>query len=174
MKSRFPKLFLLILAPFGFLFGQASASEDFTFQVELTSIRDSGIVKLMEKKYPQFGHIAKQLWRFFLPDHTDSDIIAVFDTDSCLIAPPSLRNLIIAPEKEDEKNTIDKSSMHEVSKMEEVKKHEKYLTEKIETRKREISEELKVSNESEEFIRDSQIMKYRVKTGTKIAYFRLL
>jgi len=60
MKSRFPKLFLLILAPFGFLFGQASASEDFTFQVELTSIRDSGIVKLMEKKYPQFGLMFNQ------------------------------------------------------------------------------------------------------------------
>ena len=60
MKSRYLSLLLLWLKPFGFLFGQASASEDFTFQIELSSIRDSGIVKLMEKKYPQFSLMFNQ------------------------------------------------------------------------------------------------------------------
>ena len=51
MKSRYLSLFLLCLTPFAFLFGQTA--EDFSFRVDITSIRESGFMKLLEKKFPQ-------------------------------------------------------------------------------------------------------------------------
>jgi thiol-disulfide isomerase/thioredoxin len=51
MKSRYLSLLLLCLTPFSFLFGQPS--EDFTFRVDITSIRESGFMKLLEAKFPQ-------------------------------------------------------------------------------------------------------------------------
>ncbi len=52
MKSRyFPTLLLLCLSPFVVLSGKPS--EDFSFRVDITSIRDSGFMKLLEKKFPQ-------------------------------------------------------------------------------------------------------------------------
>jgi thiol-disulfide isomerase/thioredoxin len=51
MKSRYLSLFLLCLTPFAFLFGQPA--EDFTFRVDITSIRESGFMKLVEAKFPQ-------------------------------------------------------------------------------------------------------------------------
>ena len=52
MKSRyFPPLLLLCLSPFVVLSGKPS--EDFSFRVDITSIRDSGFMKLLEKKFPQ-------------------------------------------------------------------------------------------------------------------------
>lgn len=51
MKSRYLSLLLLCLSPFAFLFGQPS--EDFSFRVDITSIRESGFMKILEKKFPQ-------------------------------------------------------------------------------------------------------------------------
>ena len=51
MKSCYFPLLFLILTPFGFLFGQPA--EDFTFRVDITSIRESGFMKLVEEKFPQ-------------------------------------------------------------------------------------------------------------------------
>ena len=51
MKSRYLSLLLLCLTPFAFLFGQTA--EDFSFRVDITSIRESGFMKLLEKKFPQ-------------------------------------------------------------------------------------------------------------------------
>jgi thiol-disulfide isomerase/thioredoxin len=57
MKSRCFSLLFLFLTPFGFLNGQAakgsSTSDDFTFRVDITSIRESGFMKLVEEKFPQ-------------------------------------------------------------------------------------------------------------------------
>jgi thiol-disulfide isomerase/thioredoxin len=43
-------LSLLILAPLGLLFGKPA--EDFTFRVDITSIMESGFVKIVEEKFP--------------------------------------------------------------------------------------------------------------------------
>lgn len=51
MKSRYFSLLLLCLSSFSFLCGKPS--EDFSFRVDITSIRDSGFMKLLEKKFPQ-------------------------------------------------------------------------------------------------------------------------
>jgi thiol-disulfide isomerase/thioredoxin len=51
MKSRALSLLLLCLTPFAFLWGQTT--EDFSFRVDITSIRESGFMKLLEKKFPQ-------------------------------------------------------------------------------------------------------------------------
>ena len=51
MKSRYFSLLLLCLSSFSFLFGKPS--EDFSFRVDITSIRESGFMKLLEKKFPQ-------------------------------------------------------------------------------------------------------------------------
>ena len=51
MKSRYLSLLLLCLTPFAFIFGQPA--EDFTFRVDITSIRESGFMKLLEEKFPQ-------------------------------------------------------------------------------------------------------------------------
>ena len=51
MKSRYFSLLLLCLSPFVVLSGKPS--EDFSFRVDITSIRDSGFMKLLEKKFPQ-------------------------------------------------------------------------------------------------------------------------
>ena len=51
MKSRHLSLLLLCLTPFAFLFGQPA--EDFSFRVDVTSIRESGFMKLLEAKFPQ-------------------------------------------------------------------------------------------------------------------------
>ncbi|MBT3637897.1 MAG: TlpA family protein disulfide reductase [Opitutae bacterium] len=51
MNSRYLSLLLLCLTPFAFLFGQPP--EDFSFRVDISSIRESGFMKLLEKKFPQ-------------------------------------------------------------------------------------------------------------------------
>ena len=51
MKSRYFSLLLLCLSSFSFLSGKPS--EDFSFRVDITSIRESGFMKLLEKKFPQ-------------------------------------------------------------------------------------------------------------------------
>jgi thiol-disulfide isomerase/thioredoxin len=51
MKSRALSLLLLCLTPFAFLSGQPS--EDFSFRIDITSIRASGFMKLLEEKFPQ-------------------------------------------------------------------------------------------------------------------------
>ena len=60
MKSRFLSILVLCLSPLCFFCGQASAAEDFTVQINLSSIRESGFVKMMEKKYPQFALMFEQ------------------------------------------------------------------------------------------------------------------
>jgi hypothetical protein len=51
MKSRYLSLLLLCLTPFAFLWGQTT--EDFSIRVDITSIRESGFMKLLEAKFPQ-------------------------------------------------------------------------------------------------------------------------
>ena len=51
MKSRALSLLLLCLTPFAFLSGQSS--EDFSFRIDVSSMRASGFMKLLEEKFPQ-------------------------------------------------------------------------------------------------------------------------